>query len=235
MASDGTKFTEEDKESELYKYILSRHTDGTKQLGSKEVQELYDRNAYYYDEISKKGKCVLHSIGARELAKYLKEINCPKDTRILDVGAGTGSVGQMLKEHSGYTNIVAMDISLGMLEEAKKKDVYNEFIYCDLNNDDMEKYYKQFDHAISIGCFVSGNLLPETLDKMARFVKPGGFVCISFREKNLENEKLGYKQKLEELQLKGVWKEISRILDDYSHMDYGGLPVIGCYFVYKVC
>ena len=138
------------------------------------MQEFYDRNASYYDEFVEKGNCMFHFNGARELAKYLKEINCPKDTRILDVGAGTGAVGQLLKEHSGYTNIVAMDISPGMLEEEKKKDVYNEFIYCDLNEDHMDKYYKQFDDAISIGCFVLGILVPETLDRMARFVKPGG-------------------------------------------------------------
>ena len=234
MAAVVSQFTEKDKESELYKYIMARH-DNEDKSGSKDVQEFYNRNASYYDECMKKVGCVSQINAARELAKYLKEINCPKDTRILDVGAGTGSVGQMLKEHSGYTNIVAMDISLGMLEEAKKKDVYNEFIYCDLNNDDMEKYYKQFDHAISIGCFILGVLVPETLDKMARFVKPGGLVCISFREKNLENEKLGYKQKLEEMQAKGVWKEISRIVDGYLPMDKEEQAILGCYMVFQVC
>ena len=46
--------------------------------------------------------------------------------------------------------------SSGMLEEAKKKDAYRDFSLCDLNKDNLEKYYKQFDHAISIGCFVLG-------------------------------------------------------------------------------
>ena len=36
--------------------------------------------------------------------------------------------------------------SSGMLEEAKKKDAYRDFSLCDLNKDNLEKYYKQFDH-----------------------------------------------------------------------------------------
>ncbi|HCH08436.1 MAG TPA: class I SAM-dependent methyltransferase, partial [Dehalococcoidia bacterium] len=45
-------------------------------------------------------------------AKYV-----PKDSRILDAGAGTGLVGQLLNEH-GYHNLVAMDLSEGMLDQA---------------------------------------------------------------------------------------------------------------------
>ena len=235
MAALDSKFTDQDKESELYKYTLARHDKEDNKCGSKEVMDFYNRNASYYEEFMSKGGGVFHIVGAREFGKQLKEIKCPTDTKILDVGAGTGVVGQLLKEQSGYTNIVAMDISPAMLEEAKKKDAYKEFILCDLNEDNLEKYYKQFDHAISIGCFVLGNLLPETLDKMASFVKPGGFVCISFREKNLESEKLGYRQKLEEMQAKGVWKEISRLVDDYLPMDKGANTAKGCYIIFKVC
>ena len=180
MAAVDTKFSDQDKETELYKYTLARHDTEDKKCASQEVQDFYNRNASYYDEFMKKGGCVFHIVGAREFAKYLSELNCPKDAKLLDVGAGTGGVGQLLKEKSGYTDIVAMDISPGMLEEAKRKNAYNEFILCDSNKDDLGKYYQKFDHAISIGCFVVGNLLPETLDKMASFVKPGGLVCISF-------------------------------------------------------
>ena len=67
---------------------------------------------------------------------------------------------------------------------------------------------------------------------MASFVKPGGLACISFREKNLESEKLGYKQKPEEMQVNCVWEEISRILDDYLMFDES--DVKGYYIIFKV-
>ena len=49
-----------------------------------------------------------------------------EDARILDAGVGTGLVGALLAER-GYQNLVAMDLSNGMLDEARKKNVYEDF------------------------------------------------------------------------------------------------------------
>ena len=50
----------------------------------------------------------------------------PTNARVLDAGAGTGLVGKLLADQ-GYTDLVAMDLSAGTLEEAGKKSVYREF------------------------------------------------------------------------------------------------------------
>ncbi|KAI6654041.1 hypothetical protein LOD99_2888 [Oopsacas minuta] len=210
------KLTFEERETEFIEYIRSRDENSAERKDGREVQEFYDHNAQDYEKFLQNVGSVSYIYGAREFAKRLKGKRLPTDVKIADFGAGTGRVGQELKEQHGYTNIVAMDISPGMLDEAKKKDAYNDFIVSDLNEDNMEKYYKQFDHAISIACFVLGNLLPDTLDKIARIVKSGGLVCISFRKQTIESEEIGYKQKLEEMETKGVWKEISRALDYYQ-------------------
>ena len=235
MAAQGnSKLTDQDKLTELYKYVTSRHNDDDVQPEAEEVRKFYDRNASYYDEFLMKSGVLQQYFGARELTKQL-EGNFPKDTKILDVGAGTGRVGLQLKEKYGYTNLVAMDISPGMLEEAKKKNVYNDFIVSDLNEDNLEKYYKQFDHVISIGGFILGVLKPNILLKIANLVNAGGLVCISFREKNLESEKLGYKQQLEEMEAKGIWKEISRVLESYFILEEEDMFIKGYYIVFKVC
>ncbi len=49
----------------------------------------------------------------------------PREARILDAGAGTGMVGEVLTK-LGYANLVAMDLSQGMLEVARQKNVYQE-------------------------------------------------------------------------------------------------------------
>jgi predicted TPR repeat methyltransferase len=41
----------------------------------------------------------------------------------LDIGAGTGFVGEYLKKH-GYTNVDALEPSKGMLEVAGPKNIY---------------------------------------------------------------------------------------------------------------
>ena len=68
--------------------------------------------------------------------------------RIADLGAGTGLVGQRLKEEYGFTKITAFDLSKCMLYEVKKKCAYSDFVTCDLNEEDMAQYYGQFDNAI---------------------------------------------------------------------------------------
>ena len=49
-----------------------------------------------------------------------------KGARILDAGAGTGLVGEILSQ-MGYSDLVAMDLSQGMLDVSKQKNVYREF------------------------------------------------------------------------------------------------------------
>ena len=46
-----------------------------------------------------------------------------KDIKILDAGAGTGIIGEMLVQR-GYRNIDALDISEEMLNLAKQRNVY---------------------------------------------------------------------------------------------------------------
>lgn len=100
-----------------------------------------------------------------------------KNAQILDVGTGTGLVGMELSQR-GYTNIDGLDYSAPMLEEARKKNVYQNLIIADLNTRlkiDSEKY----EALICIGTFTHGHVGADCLDELFRILKTGGhFITI---------------------------------------------------------
>ena len=93
--------------------------------------------------------------------------------RIIDAGAGTGLVGEVLAK-LGYTNIDALDISQEMLDGAEKKKVYTKFICAPLNeklNPDIET--GAYHALISVGALYAAHIGAGALDEMARMVRPG--------------------------------------------------------------
>ena len=209
----------QDAPDELYKFLKERNESEVNPATNKSL-EYWDDVAKRYDNNYNGAISFKHvKIGTREFDKYLKSIGAPKNTKIADIGSGTGLIGHELKQEYNYSNMTAFDISPCMLEKAKEKNAYNDFVVSDLHVDEMTVYHAQFDHAISIACFVVGIIKPEALEKMARLVKPGGMVTISFRESNFDNEETGYKMKLEEMEKLGVWQRISIVLDEYICLD----------------
>ena len=63
-----------------------------------ETKGYYDRNAANYDNFYKMSIGVFPIVGTRELIKHLTDVTLLKDVKIADIGAGTGAVGQLLKE-----------------------------------------------------------------------------------------------------------------------------------------
>ena len=180
MVSKDSKFSSEEL-SPFLKFVKN----------SDEAKHYYNQNATKYDYFYQVAGGVFHIIGVREFVKHLNDVTPLRDVKIADIGAGTGTVGQLLKEN-GYTNLTAFDISAHMLEEAKMKNIYKDLLSA-ISMKKMEEYFQQFDYAISIACFGFGLIKPHGLDKITSLVKPGGLVCISFREVTLESEELGFK------------------------------------------
>ena len=102
----------------------------------------------------------------------LKDI--PKEKiKIMDAGAGTGLVGVELHKF-GFTTIDALDISPGMLNEAKKKNVYTKFICAVLGDQRIpEVETGEYDVLICIGVFAIAHVPPVALVEMMRMVRPG--------------------------------------------------------------
>ena len=54
--------------------------------------------------------------------------------KLLDLGCGTGLLGQTLKKKFGFVSLVGLDVSEDMLEKAKEKGVYNKLICSFVSN-----------------------------------------------------------------------------------------------------
>ena len=93
--------------------------------------------------------------------------------KILDAGAGTGIVGEYLKD-LGYTNTDALDISQEMLDIARDKKVYKKLICAPISDqkiNDIESDY--YDALISSAAIGIGHVKPCGFEEILRVVKPG--------------------------------------------------------------
>ncbi|MEM7063889.1 MAG: methyltransferase domain-containing protein [Cyanobacteria bacterium P01_B01_bin.77] len=106
-----------------------------------------------------------------------------KEIAILDAGAGTGKVGQALSQ-LGYNNITAVDLSVGMLEEARQKQVYTALYPANLEEPLTFAESETFDVITAIGVFTYGHASPAGLHHLLPLLKPGGLFLITVRASN---------------------------------------------------
>ena len=105
--------------------------------------------------------------------KYAKR----KDTPILDVGAGTGLVGEFLYKKN-HKKIIGIDISSEMLDEAKLKGHYLSLIEADVTKRIPLKD-NSIGAVVSAGTFTHGHVGPNAFDELLRITKPGGLFVLS--------------------------------------------------------
>lgn len=127
-----------------------------------------------------------------------------KDGLILDAGAGTGLVGLHLSL-LGYHNIVAMDLSMGMLDEARKKNVYSELLQM-VMGEHLGFPSDHFDAVVSFGVLTEGHAPASSLEELVRITKPGGYIIYALRTDLYENN--GFKELQDSLETSGKWRLI---------------------------
>lgn len=127
---------------------------------------------------------------------------------VLDVGAGTGLVGDALAR-LGVGPVDGTDISPGMLEEAVKKGIYGRLFAGDLLarlpvEDDA------YGSAVSAGTFTNGHVGPGGIDEVIRVVRPGGLIALSINGEHWQ--KAGFAAKFDALggRIEGLRRESVR-------------------------
>ena len=135
---------------------------------NQELEERYDQWATEYDkDLDEVFAWNAPQNGANVLARLV-----PADAAVLDAGAGTGLVGKCLAD-VGFSNMAAMDLSQGMLDEARAKNVYSSFHQMTLG-ETLGFETGQFDAVVSVGVFTLGHAPIHSFDELVRVTKPGG-------------------------------------------------------------
>ena len=192
---------------------------------NRQLAERYDQWATEYDsDIDRDFGWLGPERAAEVFAKYV-----PKNARVLDAGAGTGLVGQALSG-MGFRDIVAMDLSMGMLDEARTKNVYRSFHQMALG-EKLDFDTNAFDAVISVGVFTLGHAPSSGFDELARITKPGGHIVFSLRTDVYQDG--GFKEKQAAMESAGTWK-LAQVTDPFQPLPKGEPEVLHQIWAYQV-
>ena len=152
---------------------------------SKNLAKTYDERADVYDEVCNKLQPLWPEHIAEELAGryHSKEL----DTKlVIDMGAGTGLTGEILHDH-GFRELHALDMSSGILEEARKKNIYKEFFTFEVSAD-ASPFIKDdtYDAVVSGAAIISNHMKCDVLREFVRITKPNGFVVCTIYDPMME-------------------------------------------------
>ncbi len=192
---------------------------------NRQLEDRYDEWAKDYDEdLDSDFGYVIPRIAADSFGRFVH-----KDARILDAGAGTGLVGVELNR-LGYTNMEAMDLSRGMLDEARRKGVYGDFHQM-IMGEPLDFDTDSYDAAICVGVLTLGHAPAHSLDELARIVRPGG--CIVFTLRPDVYERNGFREKQRQLESEGAW-ELAHVTEEFQGMPKGEPEVYFQVWIYRV-
>ena len=188
---------------------------------------VYGEDAQQYEDLNNKLDYLAHSTGVKILVNHIEKI-FSKDCNILDLGAGTGMCGDLLKK-CGYTNMTAVDYCEEMLEEARKKNIYNSLVQKDINEDSLEEFDGLFDAVICMGLFYPGQVGSSALAKILKVIKPDGLICFSIRTSVYDKEESEYKKMCDFLVKEGKWKQLS----SETNTLFGKIDVMAYFFTFQ--
>ncbi|XP_025096099.1 uncharacterized protein LOC112565068 [Pomacea canaliculata] len=194
-----------------------------------ESQRMYDQWAKMgtYDALAVESK--YYTAHDQIILGILSMYPVRRDIRILDVGAGTGLVGERLR-NLGFERVDALDPSAEMLRSAAKKGVYERLIHSFFTNDPIKDVDEDtYDAIVMCGVCGPGAVPVEAFEEAVRIVKPGGHIFVCMRAENLEicSEYNGRWQPfVTRLQQEGKWRLVSECKYPQHYFHFDGLRLI---------
>ena len=187
-----------------------------------ELITVYQKWAALYD---KDNDDLLGTVSQPTAIQIFQEFVKDKKLKIVDVGCGTGLVGQELKK-SGFINFDGIDISQEMIDIAYGRGYQN--LFLGNLNESLPFKSKSYDAALCVGVFTHGHVGSDRLGELARIVKSGGIICFTVNEGVYDS--YGFDSKIKNLESTNIWKILEIRKSDYMTKK----NVKGIYCVVKV-
>ena len=164
---------------------------------SQETADVYDDWASEYEQHMKNVGYTHPAMVAAMVSRHV----APGKDLVLDAGAGTGVLGEILTA-LGYPNIVGLDASAGMLKIADLKNNYlqlsHQFLGQPLTFDD-----DSFALVVSSGVFTQGHAPLDGLDELIRVTRLGGHLVFSVARTYLDGP---FEEKRRQLEQANLWR-----------------------------
>jgi SAM-dependent methyltransferase len=128
-------------------------------------------------------------------ARYVQDRGSP----ILDAGAGTGRVGELLAI-LGYSNLVALDLSDAMLARAHERAVYRA-LHQGALGDRLAFADDALGAVVAAGVFTAGHAPASSFDELLRVTRSGGLIILTLATPAYETG--GFRDELEALERDG--------------------------------
>lgn len=153
----------------------------------------------------------------------------PDARSVLDVGCGTGLVGQALRARGCAARIVGLDLSRTSLRIAHQTGAYDTLEVADLQKP-LDLSEDSVDVLVCAGVMTYLPDVEAVWREFARVVRPGGLVVVTQREDLWEPRRC--QDVVDRMANDGVWAPLD-IGDPAPYLPQadGGLGELGCYYV----
>jgi SAM-dependent methyltransferase len=186
--------------------ILGRVSNLEQDDSSRDIYDDWSQD--YDDHLRSEFGYISPGIAAAELAQRMQR----RDIEIIDFGCGTGLVGEALREQ-GFVSIDGADISTGMLEQARAKQVYRNLLCADLTarvplEDDC------YGAGLCVGSLGAGHVGAQHVTEMLRPISCDGLFVLTMNGGYFESG--NFEQTFWQMQDDGLWSILK--LEEFNYM-----------------
>jgi len=217
-------------QDEVYFYLVEEGDRKTK-LRFHDYDQIYLRPELYEQLFYDRLKCSSpRKVGEILNATLEGSDTPPTELRVLDLGAGNGMMGEVLKSH-GVSRMVGVDI-IPEAKDAAYRDrplAYDEYYVADFT--DLKPKLKEelgnwsFDCLTSVAALGFGDIPPRAFFQALQFIQTGGWVAFNIKETFLDkSDTSGFSRFIREL----IFSEYLELyhLEKYRHrLSMEGTPL----------
>lgn len=202
--------------------VLKSYAD----VSSDDQQAAYDDWADRYEQDLCAMGYRLPALAAGVFTRYVS----PDAGPILDAGCGGGLQAEPLAQ-LGFGPLIGLDLSMGMLEVARRKGIYNELLQGALGRE-LPLPDGHVQAVLCIGTITPNHAPPDSFDGLLRVAAPDAPIVFSLRDDSAQDP--AYPERVAYLVDIGAWKEVWSS-ESIQSMPYGAEEITHRVHVYRKC